>query len=272
MIGTAIGATAAAAISLAALGQTAGRRPPESPSFETASVKPAAPSSQRRVEENPETIILRNTTLKSALARAFGLKFGNQISGPSWIITERYDIVAKAPHKASAEQMRRMLQALLVERFKLVLHHENRVLPAYALLTKGRIKMHEVQDAAGPENSLAFNNGHREAKRMSMAGLARLLSLILNTPVVDMTALSSFYNFPFELSFEERGGMNSGQAVPGGEPKSNGSRRGDAEPLDSRSAPSVFTLVESLGLKLESRHMPFDVIVIDSGNKVPTEN
>ena len=53
---------------------------------------------------------------------------------------------------------------------------------------------------------------------------------------------------------EERGGMNAGG------------------PQDRLSAPSIFTIVEDLGLRLESRKAPLDVIVIDSGNKAPTEN
>ena len=67
----------------------------------------------------------------------------------------------------------------------------------------------------------------------------------------DRTGFPGTYNFPLEMSIEELGGIN-------------------ANP-DS-SSPSIFTIVEGLGLKLESRKEPVEVIVVDSGNKVPTEN
>lgn len=218
-------------------------------SFEVASVKPAAPSATRggRASASGDTVTFRNTTLKNVLARAFEVKFGNQVTGPSWILTERYDIVAKAPENAPKEQIPSMLRSLLVERFKLVLHHENRELPMYALVTgKGRLKLQEIEDG-NDRNSWGFNDGRRVAKNMSMAVLAQYLSLMLQSPVVDMTGLKGFYNFPLELSTEERD-SNDG------------------------AAPSIFTIVEQLGLKLESRKAPFDVIVVDSGNRVPTEN
>jgi len=84
-----------------------------------------------------------------------------------------------------------------------------------------------------------------------MAQLAYFVSAIVQRPVFDRTALPGTYNFPLEMSMEELGGIN---ATP-----------------DS-SAPSIFTIVEGLGLKLESRKEPVEVIVIDSGNKVPVEN
>jgi uncharacterized protein (TIGR03435 family) len=68
---------------------------------------------------------------------------------------------------------------------------------------------------------------------------------MLQAPVIDKTGLEGYYNFPFERTMEETG---------------------------RDSAPSVFTVVEELGLKLESRKAPFDVVVIDSGNKVPAGN
>jgi uncharacterized protein (TIGR03435 family) len=82
-------------------------------------------------------------------------------------------------------------------------------------------------------------------KSTSMAALAQLAALTLRVPVIDRTGLSGFYDFPYDLTQEETG---------------------------RDSAPSIFTVVADLGLKLESRKAPFDVIVIDAGNKVPAEN
>ena len=137
-----------------------------------------------------------------------------------------------------------MLRVLLVERFKLVLHHENRELPMYALvLGKGRLRL--VADESNEKNSMVINDGRREAKSMNMASLAQMTSLLLRLPVLDMTGLPGYFDFPYEYSLEETA---------------------------RDSAPSIFTIVEELGLKLESRKAPFDVIVIDDGSRIPTEN
>jgi uncharacterized protein (TIGR03435 family) len=231
---------------IALLSGARGQSPP-APSFEVASVKPAAPSATQggRGSASGDTVIYRNTTLKNALARAFEVVSGNQIDGPSWILTERYDIVAKAPENTPKEQIPLMLRTLLVERFQLKLHHENRQLPAYALIAgKGRLKIQKVEDE-GEKNSFSVKDGHREAKNLSMAALAQYLSLMLQSPVLDRTALLGNYDFPLDFSSEE---------------------------TTRDSAPSIFTIVSELGLKLESQKQLFDVIVVDAGDRIPTEN
>jgi uncharacterized protein (TIGR03435 family) len=219
----------------------------QAPAFEVASVRAAVPvrSQGGRASTSGDTVVYRNTTLKNALARAFEVMSGNQITGPSWIQTERYDIVAKAPENTPKDRIPLMLQTLLVERFKLKLHHENRELAAYALVTgKGRLKIQKVEDAR-EKNTFAVKDGHREAKSLSMAGLAHFLSLMLQAPVFDQTGQPGFYDFALDYSREE---------------------------TTRDSAPSIFTIVGELGLKLESQKTPLDVIVVDAGDKVPTEN
>ena len=127
----------------------------------------------------------------------------------------------------------------------------------YALLVgKGPLKMQQAPDEeAGDKNSFAFDHGLRRARNMSMGGLAQFVSQMLRRLVVDMTNLPGYYDFPLELSLEERGGLTA-------EPSA-------AEPLSS---PSIFVTIDKLGLKLDSRKAPFNVIVIDDGIKVPTEN
>jgi uncharacterized protein (TIGR03435 family) len=117
-------------------------------------------------------------------------------------------------------------------------------LPAYAL-TIGKSKLKLVEDDTNPKNSTVMNDGRREMRSMNMATLAQYASLTMRTPVVDKTGLSGYYDFPYDLSQEE---------------------------TLKDSAPSIFTVFEELGLKLESRKEPFDVIVIDSGNRTPIEN
>ncbi len=180
------------------------------------------------------------------LIRAFGLSFAAQVEGPAWIGAERFDLNAKAPDHTPPEQIPRMLQTLLIERFQLELHHETREFPSYALVTgKGRLKLDNGSPDGG-RDTYEFPKGQRRALNMSMASFVKYLYMTVQAPVVDQTGLKGGYDFPFEMSSEELGGKPD--------------------------HPSIFTIVEDLGLKLESKKLPFDVIVVDRGNKVPIEN
>ena len=227
-------------ISLATFAQT--------PAFEAASVKPAAPITGRggRTTSSGDRSTYANTTLLNVLARAYLVK-GYQIDGPSWIKTDRYDIVAKAPDNTPKDQIPLMLQALLADRFQLKLHREPRQMTVYELIVKGAAKLEKSEGELGYD----IANGRRELKNHTTAQLTDFLAGILQRPVFDRTNLTGTYNFRLEMSMEELGGINAKPDSP---------------------APSIFTIIEGLGLKLESRKEPVEVIVIDSGNKVPTEN
>jgi uncharacterized protein (TIGR03435 family) len=233
-------AIAGAFISFALFGQT--------PGFEVASVKIAKPSAGRtgHAVSNGDRVSFTNTTVKNALARAFQVT-GYQIDGPDWILTERYDIEARAPENTPKEQLPLMLQALLTDRFQLKLHRENREMPVYELTAgKGELKL-EKGDEGGA--TIEMSNG-RKAKNTSMAQLAQFLAGMVQRPVFDKTGLQGAYNFALPMSMEELGGVSNPDVT----------------------APSIFTIMEELGLKLESLKVPLEVIVVDGGNKVPTEN
>jgi len=228
-------------IALAAYAQT--------PSFEVASIKPAVPIIGRggRASASGDRVTYANTTLLNVLARAYLVK-GYQVDGPSWIRSERYDIIAEAPDNTPKDQIPLMLEALLNERFQLKLHREPRAMPVYALTAgKGPAKYQRSDGELGYD----LNNGRRELKNHTMAQLADFLSPMVQRPVFDRTGLSGTYKFPLEMSIEELGGINANPDSP---------------------APSIFTIVEGIGLKLEPRKEAVEVIVVDSGSKVPTEN
>lgn len=127
----------------------------------------------------------------------------------------------------------------------LVLHHETRELPGYALvLGKSRLRLEEVKDPP-VKNDWAVNGERREARGMTMSALAGFLYPMMQLPVVDRTGLTGFYNFTFDPTKEE-------------------TRREEFA--------SVFTEVEELGLRLDARRLPLDVVVIESGSKVPIDN
>jgi uncharacterized protein (TIGR03435 family) len=217
-------------------------------SFEAATIRPAAPATGGgRASASGDGIGYSNTTLLNVLIRAYGLTFAGQVAGPSWVFTERYDIAAKAPDGTPKEKIPTMLQNLLVERFKLILHHETKDLPVYDLVIgKGRLKLKKSGETT-IKNDWAIEGDHRSAKSMSLATLATYLTLMLGarTPVRDKTGLEGYYDFPFDLTNEE---------------------------TTRDSEPSIFSVVDDLGLYLESGKAPFDVLVIDSGNRQPEEN
>ncbi len=306
-------------MSCAALAQTA----ENSPTFEVASVKPAAPITGNFIRvgmrggpgtPDPGQITYTNVTVKNVLMNAYGVK-GFQISGPGWLDSERYDIVAKLPRGATKAQFMVMLQNLLAERFKLTLHREKKDLPMYALVVgKNGPKMKEsVEDPApkegdapkggGPADgpmpppppgklpmgkdgfpvlppamggrggtSMIFMNGNvrMTANKQTMAGLCEMLSTQFDLPVVDMTELTGKYDFTLYFAPEGLAGMR----VMGGPPPGEG---GPGMPVeiapDAQSNPSLFAaLQEQLGLKLEQRKGPVDLLVIDHLEKAPVEN
>jgi len=289
-----------------------------SPTFEVASVKPAAPIVGNRImvgmrggpgTPDPGQITYNNVTLKDVLTNAYGVK-RFQISGPGWLDSERYDIVAKLPRGSTKEQLMVMLQNLLAERFKLTLHREKKDLPMYALVVgKNGPKLKESVEEPAPKEgdggpagpspapgkpaldrdgfpvlppaaagrtavSLALMNGNvrMTASKQPMSGLAEDLSRQLDLPVVDMTGLTGNYDFTLYLSPEGLAGMRLpvGLAPPPGE---GGGGMPAASTPDAQSSPSLFSaLQEQLGLKLEQRKGPVDLLVIDHLEKVPIEN
>src|ERR1039457_1427543 len=145
--------------SCAAFGQTA----ENSPSFEVASVKPAAPIVGNRIQvmmrggpgsPDPGQITYSNVTVKNVVMNAYGVK-GFQISGPGWLDSERYDIVAKLPRGATKAEFMAMLQNLLAERFKLTPHRKKKALPMYAVVVekKGRKRKEAVDEPTQKEGA-----------------------------------------------------------------------------------------------------------------------
>jgi uncharacterized protein (TIGR03435 family) len=329
-------------ISCAAFAQTTGA----TPSFEVASIKPAAPPSatmgpgggNRMVfrtgssggpgSSDPGQINYFSMSMKSLLVSAYGVK-SYQISGPSWLDTERFDIVAKIPKGATKDDLKLMLQNLLAERFKLTLHHEKKDLPMYALVVgKGGPKMKEspedpapkeeakdaAKDAFGPHDAgaatdaaaqkaqtafqpmrltmgadgmpkLPPGNGRPGNMMMMMPGRMRMMATKQTMPafadslgnqmdraVVDMTGLTK--NYDFTLDFAPEDGMVRGMPGMPPPPPGDGGGGGDHMAMsDGQAAPSLFTaLQEQLGLKLEQKKGPVDLLVIDRLEKTPTEN
>jgi uncharacterized protein (TIGR03435 family) len=242
------------------------------PQFEVATIKPSAPVADGRLTVtmggDPGRIDYQGLPLRILLSRAFNVK-DIQISGPDWLDTERFDVIGKIPSGVSRDKVPAMLQALFVERFKIAFHHDQKEMGIYALVVgKNGLKLKEA-DPSGV-GQLFVRTGHVETKG-SLASLADLLSRMVDRPAFDMTSLKANYDIHLEWTPEPgQGSLFKGLASP--PPAVEGSGNPDRGNSD-RSGPSLFSAIqEQLGLKLESRKAPVDIVVIDHIEKTPTEN
>jgi uncharacterized protein (TIGR03435 family) len=216
------------------------------PAFEAASIKPNTSARDGHDSDStPGAMTIHNFTLRMLVVQAYGIKDYQVSGGAKWVNTDRYDVSAKAAGPAEDAQLNEMLQTLLAERFQLVVHKESKPFPGFALLVdKKGLKMKPVEDTG--KSSSNSRGGPITFKGMSMARLATWTSRRLSAPVVDETGVEGVFDFtldwtPFVVS------------APG-----------DA----SDPFPSLFSAFsEQLGVKVERRKVPLDVIVIDRAEK-----
>ncbi len=223
--------------------------------FEAASVKPADPGEAgpgdipRNMTNSPGRFSMVNVPLRFCLEWAYDLK-DYQLSGPDWIKNEnRYDIAASAPG-ASENDMRQMLQTLLLERFKITVHKETKNLDIYALLPgKGPSKLVEARD--DEQTSLGAGPIGTKFTKQPVSRFTFLLTRRMDHPAIDMTGMKGLYDFTIDLS---------GLGFNGNPPQDS-------------SAPSIFTTVQdNLGLQLKAQKAPVEVLIIDRVDKEPTAN
>jgi uncharacterized protein (TIGR03435 family) len=258
--------------------------------FEVADVKLAAPISPGAP---PMMIGLRmmpggrfvsqNMPMRLLIGRAFNTNNNDQVVGlPSFVDSARFDITAKAPAEAvtgpgvDMDALAPMLRALLVDRFKMTYHSEERPMTAYSLVAaKPKLKKADAASRifckTGPAPAGAPPGSQMlTCQNATMAMFAERLQNLapgLNWPVLDATGIEGGWDFALTFS-----------RLP---PNMNGPGRGgdaglpDAAPLasDPGGGYTIFEAIDKqLGLKLESRKRPMPVIVIDHLEQKPTDN
>lgn len=219
--------------------------------------------------------MFENVTLRGVIAAAYGIESYQLMGGPPWADSDRFDIVATAGTNAPLEETNLMLRALLAERFKLMVHDEEREMPIYALVRSradGQLgpAMKRSTADCGPTGrgrgpgptagcSAWLGPGSMALAGQPIAQLVRALGMFFEQPVVDQTGLEG--NYDVNLSYSPEGGRGLAAPPPG-----------TPLPPPDPDKPSLFAaLQEQLGLKLESRRGPVRVVVIDSASP-PTEN
>jgi len=272
--------------------------------FEAASVKPTDPktapvnrsaNAQATLHGGPGTadpgrISYANVTLQSVLITAYGADCKvqddcDQVVGPAWLRTNRFDIDAKIPAGTTPEQFQIMLQNLLADRFHMTLHKEMKDLPGYELtVAKGKAKLiasppAEVGsgDPAGPlvkfgapgeygkllrAGFLVFpykgtrsTANHAIGREQNMADITKILGQLMNAHIVDKTGLTGKYDFTLDW-------------VPDGVTMIQ-----EADGPEITPPHGIPTAIEDqLGLKLVRSKVALDTVVVDSADKIPTEN
>lgn len=274
--------------------------PQATPSFEVASVRPHSledktPSgtSGGPGMRDPEHYFGRGVSLRAYLCIAFAsADCQQQILGPAWIDSEKYDIVANVPPGATKEQFQNMLQNLLVERFRLVLRHEARILQVYELvIAKNGPKLKESVDTPSPDPSSAGPppKVERDANGMVKRDADGFPKLPPGRPLFIRSFGPGRVNhwaaqqqtipmFAQQLSL---GNLAAGRQVID---KTGLTGKYDFRLVYRRALPGALTdddmaaplledaLEQQLGLKLVNVKTPFDFVIVDRGEKVPVEN
>jgi len=236
------------------------------PAFEVASIRmhapesPFPPDAANGFKVSPVGVTAKYTKLWACLEWAYDVP--GRVFGPDWIRSERYDIAAKTSGSVSEAQLKRMVQTLLEDGFKLKLHREKRVLEAAVLVvSKNGPKNLHAKDSDGP-TSYEPADGKFIVRNSPMSRFVAFLGnrppYGVNEQVIDQTGLQGVFDITVNVS---------------GFDFDDPAFRGEYEEM--RSSFFVFfseALEKRYGLKLEHRNVSLESLVVDSGNRIPTAN
>lgn len=228
--------------------------------FDVVSIKPTRSSDFGVHVLRGRSLYLQGITLVALVRMAYDL-YGFQVAGgPDWVGYAKYDVMAKVERPVSPEVFNRMIQSMLVDRFRLRAHRIEKEMPAYILLPGKRgSKLHEASapDQTPPENPIRMVGVRRlRARQATIAQLVSVLTRnVLRTPIVDKTGLAGVYDFDLQWGPE-----NASPSVDS-----------SVETAASPWPPLPAAIQEQLGLKLVPQKAPVSVLVIDSAEK-PSAN
>ncbi len=183
---------------------------------------------------------------------AYGLGPHQISGGPLWLDSDRFEIAAKSEDPNDGDEvLMTMLRALMAERFKLSVHRETRTVRALVLeVAKSGPKLEKAD--RGEATTRSFH-GAIDATMITMTRFAEVLSRATELPVVDRTGLTGAFNLKLrwrpESPWPTVTGVDEAMERP---------------PLST-------ALEQQLGLHLESRKVPMEILVIDHAEK-PSDN
>lgn len=266
------------------------RMPPApEPTFEVADVKQSPPGNTNppRMQLQPNGQVNgSNAPINRVMVLAWNLPGLEYLAGPSWLTTNTYDVIARvyattnpnAQVQQDEDIARRMLQNLIIERFKLKFHMEDRPMPAFVLKADSvkmakadpsrRTRCYEgVPPGSAAATQLARFPRQVTCQNITMAQFGTWLPTIAGgytrQPARDLTGLTESYDFSLGFSPIEQ--------VQGPRPDAGAAPGGAA--LDPTGALSLQdALRQQLGIRMEEEKRPLPVMVIDSMQEKPTEN
>ena len=220
--------------------------------FEVASIKAAQPSADGRLHiwRNVDTgrLSYLNVSLRDMMKEAWHVQ-DDQIVGPDWLGTDRFDITAKIPEGARSH-IPEMLAALMVERFGLLFHRETKDMSQFSLtVAKSGSRLQKAESATGLTSNIGSGCNHATGQ-MTIRALTDFLSQQLRRPVVDNTGLEGAYRMSLEWAGDSPAGNDA-----------------------TACGPSLVTAVqEQMGLSLTAQRGPAEIIVVDRADRTPTAN
>jgi uncharacterized protein (TIGR03435 family) len=270
--------------------------------FEVADIKPSAPLTPTTIQSAGRAgffpggrVNLPRFPLTLAVQWAWNLVGSEDIVGaPKWLNSTNFDIIAKAPAEeapvsgnANLQDLGPMLQALLIDRFKLKAHFEDRPVNAYTLVqAKPKLKKADparrtlCKTANAPARSTTVSTPFGlnlpgrvvTCQNITMAQFADQLQIIagpyVHYPVLDGTGLEGAWDFSFTYTPIPANQLAGGRGAP--PPGAGADTPGASDPVGGT---SLFDAVEKqLGLKLEMQKRSYPVFVIDHIEEKPTEN
>jgi len=258
-----------ALLPLAVFGQAAETKP----RFEAADVHVSAKARQAFMQgpyHKGDHYEIRQGTMLQLISEAYTKDSEDVWGGPTWLEMNRYDVLAKAPPHTKPEARKEMLQALLADRFKLVVHTDTKPMPAFALTAGKHPQLKKAEEAtdsgckyaglsadgapAGPGHppTLLAATCHNMTMKAFADGMRdfpvadRYLNHLM---VLDQTELEGAWDFTLKFSLPGQPGIS---------------------PADLVTLPDA--IEKQLGLKLESTKTPLPVLMVDSANDTPTAN
>jgi uncharacterized protein (TIGR03435 family) len=218
--------------------------------FEVATVKPsvADSSSSSGIKTGHGRLDAQNVTLKRCIIGAYGVGPQQITGGPDWLDADRFEILAKAEQPVNDDAvLMLMLQDLLAERFRLVVHRETKTVPAFVLeVAKNGPKLERAVAGEASTNTSTSSSGITiDARNTDMESFAKILARRTDLPVLNHTGLAGIFNFKLQWT-----------------PDSNKPSAAGTEGV------SLFTAIqEQLGLRLRSQKAPIEALVIDHAEK-----
>lgn len=226
------------------------------PAFDVASIR-AADGNGTYVKVVPGSVSMRMRFI-SCIAWAYRVQ-EFQISGPGWLADTWFDISAKSGTPAQEEELRLMMRTLLADRFKLAFHRENKEMQALILTVSKTGHKLTPNDIEG-KPSFKTGKMNLTGDGATLSQMAEFLSREMRYPVIDQTGLTGRFNYFLDINAYVTEEMRKADRGPTGGPPE------EATNIIAQA------MQKQLGLKVESKKLPVEVLIVDRVEKAPTEN